>query len=107
MVITNSFSLQMLSGSVNMITTEIVSREDVLELLEKDVSIESYIGHADTANVISNILGISIPMNRGFFKFTGSKETIIVAQLTGGRLPEGATTIPEGMEIKWFLVTVE
>ena len=105
MVITNSFSLQMLSGSVNKITTVAVPVRNIQELVKYGV--ESYIGHADTANVISNILGIDIPMNRGFFKFTGSKETIIVAQLTGGRLPEGATTIPEGMEIKWFLVTVE
>ena len=34
----------------------------------------------------------------------GNNDVLLVAQLSGGRLPEGATTIPDGMSIQFWVV---
>jgi len=57
----------------------------------------SIVGHADTARV----LGVechrqSVTLNPG--------DVLYVAQLTGGRLPEGCTTLPEGATFQWVKV---
>ena len=59
----------------------------------------SIIGHQDLANV----LGVS--MNRQSIKLE-SGDSLIVAQVMGGRLPEGSTTLPEGVTFEWLEVTV-
>jgi hypothetical protein len=61
---------------------------------------ECIIGHKDLAN----ILGVecrrkSIVLNPG--------DSILVAQVMGGRLPEGTKILPEGFSLKWFEVYVE
>ena len=69
------------------------------------LGIESCIGHADTANVVSSLLGVYVPSNRVSVNLKKGDE-LIVAQYSGPRLAEGATTLPEGATIKWFLVTI-
>lgn len=64
-----------------------------------DVILESAVGHQDTANVLG------VPMNRANVKLEKG-DSVIVAQLQGGRLPEGSTTLPEGFSFKFLLVTV-
>jgi hypothetical protein len=60
---------------------------------------ESCVGHPDTAKV----LGVSC--NRANIALeTG--DVLYVAQLVGGRLPEGATTLPEGFTFKFLKVEV-
>lgn len=93
----NAFSLQMLTDDHMIIN---VSPVDPTAIPEDAVSV---IGHADTAAVVSNILGRKVEMNRASIKLAPGDE-LYVAQLTGGRLPEGATTIPEGMEISFLRV---
>jgi hypothetical protein len=67
---------------------------------------ESAVGHQDTANVLSAILGKPVPMNRVSLKL--DQDTVLyVAQVTGGRLPEGATTLPEGMKLCFLKVTIK
>lgn len=61
--------------------------------------LESAIGHQDTANVLG------VPMNRVNVKLYPG-DTAYVAQLIGGRLPEGTTTLPEGFRFKFIKVTV-
>jgi hypothetical protein len=60
----------------------------------------SIIGHQDLANILG------VPMNRESIKLD-SGDTLIVAQVMGGRLPEGSTTLPEGVKIQFLKVTVE
>lgn len=60
----------------------------------------SAVGHADTANVLG------VPCNRINVRLHKG-DSLIVAQLQGGRLPEGTTTLPEGFFFKFLLVTVE
>jgi hypothetical protein len=67
--------------------------------------IVSAIGHADTAAVISSMLEMPLPANRISVKL-GPDDGLLVAQLTGPRLPEGTTTLPEGAHIEFWIVSV-
>lgn len=101
----NAFSIQMIS-SLNeaSVSFKKITVEQAKNLLAGGT--ESYIGHTDTAAVVSNLLGLKIPAQRRFGTLA-SGETAIVAQVIGGRLPEGCTTLPEGMSIQFFQVTVQ
>ena len=65
--------------------------------------IVSRIGHADTAAVFSQILGLDLPVNRTSVKLDDNS-CILVGQYSGPRMPEGATTLPEGATIEWWIV---
>ncbi len=65
---------------------------------------ESAIGHADTANVISGLLGRSCPCVRITVPPVKEGETFFVAAYQGPRLPEGSTTLPEGASISFYRV---
>lgn len=87
----NAFSLQMLSDFPCECKYE--------EVDQLPSGLVSAIGHQDTANVLG------VPMNR--VNVTLHKgDTAYVAQLQGGRLPEGATTLPDGFSFKFIKVTV-
>lgn len=101
----NAFSLQMLNNLNAEIRTYELSIPAAKEFFRDGFKVESYIGHADTAAVISNLLGTEIPMNRVFGKVSPG-DYVIVAQVVGGRLPEGATTLPDGVEIKFIRVEI-
>lgn len=99
MKIFNAFSINMLPGGCE------VKFEKIPVFLGQE-KFESCIGHADTAKVISGILGVDLPMNRQTVTLEMG-ESVIVAQYTGTRLPEGATTLPEGATITFWKVTVK
>lgn len=86
----NAFSLQMISGNCTIKVTEVDSLPDGLT---------SAIGHQDTANVLG------VEMNRVNVKLDVG-DTAYVAQLQGGRLPEGSTTLPQGFSFKFYKVSV-
>jgi len=94
----NAFSIQMLQKG-GVVRFEEITPEDIPS------DVVSAIGHADTANVLTNMLGFPVPMNRAFVTLEPDTE-IYVAQLIGGRLPEGATTLPEGFSFKFYRVTI-
>jgi hypothetical protein len=112
----NAFSLQMLDlSTINNVKTfpaNVVLKGDYADVtLDTDngdvpvsatitLPIVSAIGHADTAKVLG------LPMNRVNIHLN-SGDSILVAQLIGGRLPEGSTTLPEGFSFKWTLLTVK
>lgn len=100
----NAFSLQMLEadGYIKVSSLNAVQASELF-LARKG---QSCVGHPDTAAVVSDILGINIPCAR--VNVTLHKgDILIVAQLTGGRLPEGATKLPDGFKIKWKVVSIE
>ena len=78
---------------------EEVTPEEVTKALEGGFI--SAIGHADTAKIVSNILGVEVAMNRINVSLTSETE-LFIAQVVGGRLPEGCTTLPEGISIKFI-----
>ena len=106
--ISNAFSLSMLDRedqngdhprrpialSIDMVEDEIIYAGE---------SVVSAIGHADTAALISGILGMDLPVNRVSIKLKRG-DRLLVAQYIGPRLPEGATTLPDGAAIEWWLV---
>ena len=102
MKIANAFSLSMISGNAIILTKE-VSLEKVQEMAKEGV--QSYVGHADTAAVLTSMIGYPVPMNRVNLSL-GTGDRVVVAQVQGGRLPEGATTLPEGATMKFVEVTV-
>ena len=86
----NAFSLQMLQGDATVKFTEVDSLP---------AGLTSAIGHQDTARVLG------VPMNRVNVTLKRG-DTAFVAQLQGGRLPEGSTTLPEGFTFKFVKVEV-
>jgi len=96
--LTNAFSIQMLEKG-GVVRFEEIALEDI------PADVVSAIGHADTAAVLANMLGFEVPVNR--ISVTLDTETeLFVAQLVGGRLPEGSTSLPEGFKFKFFRVTI-
>lgn len=98
----NSFSLQMLDlEKAQRLEVTPINKEEVLELLSCEFV--SAIGHQDTASILTTLLGIHVPMNRISISL-GESDILIVAQLIGGRLPEGSATLPDGFEFKFLKV---
>lgn len=86
----NAFSLQMITGDSLVRFTQVPNLPDGLT---------SAIGHADTAHVLGyepNRVNVSLAPG----------DTAYVAQLMGGRLPEGAMTLPEGFRFTFWRVEV-
>ena len=94
----NAFSLQMVADNAIIAKVEVSPEEIPTEAV-------SIIGHADTAAVVSTILGREVPCNRESVMLS-DEDVLYVAQVVGGRLPEGATTIPDGMKLKFYRITV-
>jgi len=88
----NSFSMQMLKSMNAQISVEEVRS------FPKDAY--SVVGHQDTANVLG------VQFNRESI-LLDETDTLYVAQVIGGRLPEGTTTLPEGFSMKILKVTVK
>ena len=87
----NAFSLQMVDT-----TNGFIHYQEVDKLPD---GLTSAIGHQDTANV----LGVS--MNRINVHLEPG-DVAYIAQLQGGRLPEGATTLPDGFKFKFIKINV-
>jgi len=90
MYLLNAFSLQMVDTPCEISISEVNALPDGLT---------SAIGHQDTANVLG------VPMNRVNVHLSKG-DTAYIAQLVGGRLPEGTTTLPKGFSFKYLKVVV-
>jgi hypothetical protein len=90
MFLLNAFSLQMLEGDATVRFTEVDSLP---------AGLTSAVGHQDTANVLGVKMNrVSVTLKKG--------DVVFVAQLQGGRLPEGSTTLPDGFTFKFIKVEV-
>lgn len=86
----NAFSIQMLPGNASV---------DFQEVDKIPTNLVSAVGHADTAKVLGvSPNRIEVKLNIG--------DVAYVAQLIGGRLPEGTTTLPKGFSFKFYKITV-
>lgn len=102
MFLLNAFSLNMLTSNA-----DISVRQVSLDVARNLASVAtSAVGHADTASVFSDVLGIDVPTNQVSVTL-GDGEAALVGQYSGPRLAEGATSLPEGATIKWLLVGVK
>lgn len=101
MYLLNAFSLNMIPDNYvggNLAISPLTVEEVKYNL--KD-GFKSAVGHADTAKVFSSVLELTVECNRCNVVLDPA-EFAIVGQYVGPRLPEGATTLPEGATIKWF-----
>lgn len=98
----NAFSLQMLDLARSALVK--VEPVEISEVSEADFI--SAIGHADTAKVVSGLLGREVECQRISVRLEQG-DTLYVAQVTGGRLPEGATSLPEGFALTFLKVTLQ
>lgn len=80
----------------------------IAELKEycEEGSLVSCVGHPDMAKLISADLKMDIPFNRETVCLEDG-DVLFVAQYTGPRLPEGATSLPEGAKIRYYRIQVE
>ncbi len=105
MKLLNAFSANMLNPDI--VDTNVSFTAITLDTAKsKALGLQSCIGHQDTANVLSELLGIVVPMNRCTVELSRG-ETALLAQYRGDRLPENATALPHGATITFYLVTVE
>ena len=88
----NAFSLQMLLTPESVISVVPAEWDDV------PTDAISCIGHPDTAAVASQLAGREIPCQR-ISVILAPGDEIFVVQVVGGRLPEGCTTLPEGVRL--------
>ncbi len=121
MFLTNAFSLNMLvQPSIRLQFEEISLDDATLEILisrQRGEEIVNAIGHGDTDSVVRSLFHRSytegenptIPIGRRISVAwpldTDTDATMLVAQYRGPRLPEGATSLPEGAEIVWWRIS--
>jgi len=87
--------------SLGMVPRDLLGQVRLSPCEAPDVSgLTSVVGHADTAAVLG------VPFNRASVTLARG-DTLYVAQLRGGRLPEGCTTLPEGFGFDWVRVEVD
>ena len=103
MKISNAFSAGMLACPVSTVRFAEITRDEAVKRFATGV--ESAVGHTDTAALFSALLGMEVPVNRVSLSLPPGEE-IIIGQYTGPRLPEGATTLPEGAAVRWLHAVV-
>ena len=101
MKLLNAFSLNMISAPAGDLWFRELGVSQVRSELAQDLV--SCVGHADTAAVFSDVLGVPVACARVTVAIEPG-ETVLVGQYVGPRLAEGTTTLPAGSTIKWILV---
>ena len=98
--LSNAFSLSMFPAGQGMlfkmvpVTVEEVAGKDFI----------SVVGHPDTANILTGMLGKNVVCNRISLALNYN-DVLYVAQYYGPRLAEGATKLPEGAKIDFVRIT--
>jgi hypothetical protein len=111
-ILCNAFSLNMLAGSCLLQVSEIsLDGAHLLVLAWEDANFEgklvftNAVGHPDTASLLSKLIGVRVAPQRATVTLLPNTK-LLVAQYSGPRLPEGATSLPEGASLKFFLVSL-
>ena len=112
-MVLNAFSLNMLPDG--MYETKVSFADVGLDHARKMASLfsmESAIGHADTALLVSALLGVTLEAVRATVQIPPRGYGVepwqaLVAQYSGPRLEEGATSLPDGASIRWISVYVD
>jgi len=104
MVVTNAISLNMVPPSYTDggIIFRWIGLAEAQRLVREAGQVVSAIGHADTARLVGQQLGVELPADRRNVLL--GDELTLVAQYVGPRLPEGATELPQGARIEYFVV---
>ena len=68
----------------------------------KSGEVLSAVGHADTAALVAGLVGAPCPAARISVPVMAPGDYHLLALYQGPRLPEGATTLPEGATVNFF-----
>lgn len=101
----SAFSLSMLGASSVSLQVDPINAHQVREIITGPHGYVSCVGHESTAAIFSEQLGLQVDMMRISVSLV-SDDIILVGQYIGPRLPEGATTLPPGAEIRWVRAEV-
>jgi len=102
--LSNAFSLSMLTAPEVLVKIKELTVDDVKKLLQNDFI--SVIGHESTAQLLSQLLSLNIPVNRVSITLRPS-DKLVVFQLTT-RLSEGRVlTLDELKQLKYKFYLVE
>jgi len=104
----NAFSLGMLDVLTGETPVNVecasLSLDEARAYVERN-SPTSTVGHLDTAELYSAMLGSTVEMRRVSTSLIDGDE-ILVGQYNGPRLPEGAKSLPEGAKVRWILARI-
>ena len=104
--VANAFSLGMLPPAENLIHLMVLPSTAVYVAARLGkTEWQSAVGHAQTAALFTAALGIEVPPNRISVSLS-QRDTLVLGQYIGLRLPEGAASLPEGATIRWFQITL-
>lgn len=105
MLLLNAFSLNMIPAEqIALLRIEPIGLEEARSALAGGFT--SAVGHESTAAIFSEALGLPVETRRATVMLEPGVPAI-VGQYRGPRLPEGATTLPEGGVLQWVRVTLE
>lgn len=90
----NAFSFQMINNAFGKLKFAELSQKDFMSQTE---NAKSVIGHEDLSRILK------LPYNRESIHLEKG-DVLYIAQLTGGRLPEGATKLPNNCKLKFIEV---
>lgn len=116
----SAFSLQMVQDGAKIIVNDVDANTAKTEIINGLTNSVFCIGHADTARIAAKSLNAAICIGRDvdWVEFTEeqmfhrvnvalqSGDILYVFQVVGGRLPEGCTELPEGVQLQWRKVVV-
>lgn len=102
--VANAFSLGMFESLPGAIFPKELDTSEAAQLLNNNNNkFHSVVGHADTAAIMSELTGISIPYNREALKLNLEDKVLVFQCLE--RLPEGTVVLPEKIQTKWLLIS--
>ena len=104
MYILNAFSLAMVPEYPAQLAVTELSCEQARTLVQ-GTEVQSAVGHAETAAILSDLLGIAVATNRITVHLQRG-QWALVGQYDGPRLPEGATRLPPNARVRWLRVAV-
>jgi hypothetical protein len=99
MLLTNAFSLNMVAIFPAAPRFTEITVDEARKLLAS--GFESGVGHADTATIFAEQLGVDVPFARITVALKPG-DLVLIGQYRGPRLPEGCHTLPEGATIQWI-----
>lgn len=103
LIVVNAFSVNMLPPGTHRIQFQPLTQDEATRLLQSQ-RWTSAVGHETTAALFSTELGVTIPANRATVTMWADVQ-LLVGQYVGPRLPEGATELPAGATVTWWLVS--
>jgi len=97
----NAFSLAMLRRDGPAFTHSPITLRGARAMAKRGFL--SVVGHANTAETFSRILGVEVETNRVSVTLE-AEDVLLVGQYKDPRLPEGAKALPEEATIEWWIV---